>query len=276
MNDANARNTVPDRGFDPWTLAALAAIAYVLETALHEHGGHALACTLLGGHVRGFGAFYVDCDYRAMGTASIRWVALAGPIMSLCTGLVAANLVARCRRPLSRVFCWLLASIGCMTAFGYPVFSAIGGIGDLGVAPGGALQGVAAPWLWRVPMGVLGYLCYDRAVVWSMRRLGYIVGGGADRVVRIRRISLIAYLAGGVVSVLVGLLNPEGLVIVLTSAVASSLGGTSGFAWGPYRAQPLAEDPRPRNVLPRSRGWIVAAIVIVAGYALLFGPTIAN
>ena len=29
----------------------------------------------------------------------------------------------------------------------------------------------------------------------------------------------------------IGLLNPQGLAIVLISSVASSLGGTSGFLW---------------------------------------------
>ncbi|MFT4257681.1 MAG: hypothetical protein QM599_12110 [Pseudoxanthomonas sp.] len=264
------------RDSDWLAVAAIAALAFVLETALHEHGGHALACAALGGHVREFGAFHVDCDYRAMGAAAIRWVALAGPIMSLCTGIVAANLLTRCRRPLPALFCWLIASVGYLTAFGYPLFSAVGGIGDLGVGPDGALHGVAQPWLWRVPMGVLGYLCYDRAVVWSMRRLGDIVGGGEDRVRRIRRIALIAYLAIGVVAVLIGLLNPHGIVIVLVSAVASSLGGMSGFAWGPYRAAPSADDPRPRNVLPRSVAWIVVSLLGVLAYGIVFGPTIMN
>ena len=264
------------KGFDRITVAAMAAMAFVLGAALHEHAGHALACHVLGGHVRAFGAFYVDCDYRDMSAMGVRWVALAGPVVSVLVGIVGTILMPRCARPLPRLFWWLFASIGYMTGFGYLLFSAVAGIGDLGTGPDGALHALPNEWLWRVPMGVLGYGLYDRAVVWSMRHLGDMVGGGTDRVRRIRAISLTAYIAIGVSSVLIGLLNPQGLVIVLTSAAAASLGGTSGFAWGPYRAHPSSDDPRPRNTLPRSIAWIAAGIIVVAAYAVVFGPTIAN
>lgn len=65
------------RGFDPLTVKAIAALAYVLSTALHEHGGHAAAGAALGGHVKAFGAFYVDCDDRTMGGAGMRLDAIA-------------------------------------------------------------------------------------------------------------------------------------------------------------------------------------------------------
>ena len=89
----NATTTSKPLAIDWLTVMAISAQAYVLSTALHEHGGHASACVALGGSVRAFGAFYVDCDYRAMGDAAIRLVAIAGPVASVLSGLIAARLL---------------------------------------------------------------------------------------------------------------------------------------------------------------------------------------
>lgn len=70
------------------TLVAVSALAYVAAVALHEHLGHAGACVLLGSHPKELGAFYVDCDPRGLGSGAVRAVALAGPCVSLLTGLV--------------------------------------------------------------------------------------------------------------------------------------------------------------------------------------------
>lgn len=261
-------------GFDVLTVAAIAALAYVASTALHEHAGHALACQLLGGRVQALGAFYVQCDYRGLGSLAVRLVALAGPVMSLLLGVACAVVLPRLQTPLPRLFCWVLGSCGFMTAFGYLLFSGVAGIGDLGVGEEGVLHGVASPWLWRIAMAGVGYWLYDRAVVWSITRLGDLLGGGPLRLVRVRRLALLCYLAGALVSVLIGLLNPEGLVIVLTSAVAASLGGTSGFAWGPYRVRLAVDDPQPAQAIPRSWGWVLVGCVVVLAYAVVFGPTL--
>lgn len=179
-------------------------------------------------------------------------------------------------RTTGTLFWWLLAAVGFMTGFGYLVFSAVTGLGDFGTGSDGALPGVPMPWLWRLAMGVVGYWLYDRSVLWIVGQLGEQVGGGPDRVWRIRSIALLCYIAGGITCVLIGLINPEGLVIVLTSAAAASLGGTSGFAWGPYRAHPSNDDPRPRHVLPRSWAWILVSLASVLAYAVVFGPTLFN
>ena len=269
----NATTTSKPLAIDWLTVMAISALAYVLSTALHEHGGHASACVALGGSVRAFGAFYVDCDYRAMGDAAIRLVAIAGPVASVLSGLIAARLLRSARAQLSRLFCWLMASIGLMTGFGYMMFSAVAGIGDFGVGPEGALHGVPMEWLWRVLMGMVGYLLYDRGVLWSMRQLAAFTGGFEDRAQRVRRISLACYIAGCAASVVIGLFNPLGVVIVLSSAAAASLGGTSGFAWGPYRARIGAGDSG-ATVFPRSWAWIVVAVVVVLAYGVVFGPSI--
>jgi len=78
-----------------------------------------------------------------------------------------------------------------------------------------------------------------------------------------------------VTCIVIGLFNPEGIVIVLTSAAAASLGGTSGFAWGPPRTRVGAGDSD-AVVFPRIWAWIAVSVVIVLAYAIVFGPTIVN
>lgn len=261
------------RGFDWLTVAALAALAYVTGTALHEHLGHAASCIALGSDVKEFGAFYVECDNARLSAMGMKIVALAGPVVSLLLGLACARLLRFTQAPLTRLFVWMLASIGLMTAFGYMMFSGVAGIGDLGIGSEGLLHDVAMPWLWRVPMAAVGYFFYDRSVVWSMRTLAAITGGREERPRRVQRIALLTYIAGAVTCIAIGLFNPEGIVIVLTSAAAASLGGTSGFAWGPPRTRVGAGDSN-ATVFPRSWTWIIASLVLVLAYGIVFGPTI--
>lgn len=273
MNDTAASATPRADRIDWLTLAALAALAYVLATALHEHAGHAVACIALGGKVRAFGAFYVDCDYRAMGAAGIRLIALAGPLVSLLLGLLCARLLRGARTPWMHLFWWAMASIGLMTAFGYLMFSAVSDLGDFGTGADGAFHGLPMPWLWRIAMGGVGYWLYDRSVVWSMRTLAAAAGGRQNRPQRVQRIALLCYLAGAATCIGIGLFNPEGFVILLTSAAAASLGGTSGFAWGPARTRVGAgeTDPTP---YPRSWAWIIVGAALVLAYGVLLGPSI--
>ncbi|WP_309570975.1 hypothetical protein [Deinococcus sp.] len=259
------------------TVAALSALAYLLATALHEHLGHALSCAALGGHLRELGAFYVDCDYRAMPGAAIRFVALAGPLLSLLTGLLsfAALRATPPQGTHRRVFLWLLGSIGLMTATGYLLFSGVTGLGDFGTSRDGLLYHAAPEGLWRGMMGVLGLAGYLLTVRVMLRSMDSLIGGaGRERVARAQRLSLTAYLTGGVVSLLIGVLNPVGVVILLTSAAAASLGGTSALAWGMMYLNRKKDTGLPPLILPRSWAWIAAGIIFTVAYGLILGPSL--
>lgn len=56
-------------------------------------------------------------------------------------------------------------------------------------------------------------------------------GSGVTRIRPARLTALWSYFAGAGVYLAIGVLNPHGLVIVITSALASSMGGTSGLLW---------------------------------------------
>jgi hypothetical protein len=264
---------LPDR----MTLVAISSLAYVLAVGLHEHLGHSAACVLLGSHATELGAFYVNCDDSRLSSLGVRLVELAGPLVSLLTGVL-SFLILRRRvprdAPAAYYFFWLLGSIGLMDAAGYPLFSGVSGVGDLGVDPNGALYGASPPWLWRVALTIAGAFAYYRAIKYSLRAIEpRAAGRGAERIHYARRVALTSYITGAMVYLAIGLLNPYGWVIVASSALASSMGGTSGLLWMMQRLDPAREGSGSGLYFPRSWSWIAVATAVTLAYAAVLGPT---
>lgn len=269
----NTVPTIPDR----LTLIAISALAYIVEVAFHEHLGHSTACVLLGSHVLEFGAFYVNCDDTLLSPSGVRAVAVAGPLVNVIIGLVSFGVLRRvgANSRAAWYFTWLLGSLGLMTAAGYPLFSGISGTGDLGTEPDSALHGVSPEWLWRSVLAVFGAISYFLVVRFAARVLDPRAGGtGARRIQTARMVLLVSYLTGGAVYLAVGVLNPYGFVIVATSALASSLGGTSGLLWMRRLLDRSRDVAPPGLYFSRSWAWISVAVISVAAYALFLGPTI--
>jgi hypothetical protein len=275
-------NTAPGSGVTPalpdrLTLIAISALAYVVGVALHEHFGHALACVALGSHPIEMGAYYVNCDDALLSSLRIRLVELAGPLVSVLTGVVCLQLLRRLPR-LSGAgfyFLWLLGALGLMDAAGYALFSGASGQGDLGTTSDGALYGASPEWLWRVALFVVGAVAYR----WVMRIAVAAIeprlsGSGDGRIRSARLTALTSYLTGGAVAVLIGLLNPQGIVIVVLSSIASSLGGTIGllFMMQWLKGRPDAQGPG--LYFARSWTWIGIAVAVTVAYAAIFGPTL--
>ncbi|MGH7412241.1 MAG: hypothetical protein ACREJ6_14440, partial [Candidatus Methylomirabilis sp.] len=72
----------------------------------------------------------------------------------------------------------------------------------------------------------------------------------------------------------IGLLNPHGLIIVLISAAASSLGGTSGLAWMMQLLDRKKSSFAGPLSLERNWPWVIAGFVVTMLYALILGPTL--
>ncbi|MFZ5881099.1 MAG: hypothetical protein ACOY0R_17155 [Chloroflexota bacterium] len=259
------------------TLIAISAFSVILATALHEHGGHALACAALGGNLNELGAFYVDCQYESVTSLGYRFVAFAGPFASLLVGLIGMFIFDRAPRANSQMkfFLWHFATVNLMIAAGYFMFSGILGIGDFGLDQNGVFYQVEPAWLVRVGLTVLGMAAYFGVVFYSMRKMDTFIGGaGQERVNRAQMLSLVAWLSGGVVAVLIGFLNPYGIVIVLISSVASSMGGTSGLTWMMQMLNRKKDTGDAPFILERNWAWIGASAAFLAVYAAVFGPTI--
>jgi hypothetical protein len=264
---------MPEELPDRVTLIAISALAYVMAVGLHEHLGHATACVLLGSHATELGAFFVNCDDSLLGSAAVRAVAVAGPLVSLLVGvlcLLALRAVPE-RSPRAFYFLWLLGTIALMSAAGYPLFSGVAGIGDLGTGSDGALRDVQPEWLWRVALAAFGALSYWGVARLSMRLIApRLAGSGEPRVRRASRIARLSYITGAVVYLAIGVFNPYGLLIVLESVLPSSLGGTSGLLWMMEALRRQHAGSGPDLDFSRSRGWIAASALVTIGYALVF------
>ncbi len=265
--------STPDR----LTLIAISALAYITATGLHEHLGHTLTCIFVGGHPSEIGAFYVNCDYTGLSDLQIRLVALAGPLVSLLVGIVSFLYLHR-KPPRSSAFyffIWLLGTIGLMAATGYLLFSGVTGIGDFGDSRDGLFYQVSPEWLWRIGLTLAGLASYALIIYIAVRLIDpHLAGAGRSRIRYGRQLTLIAYLTGAVVSVAIGLLNPHGLIIVITSATASSLGATSGLLWMMQWLDRKLQVLAPGLVFKRSWCWILLSGIVTIVYAVVLGPTL--
>jgi hypothetical protein len=268
-----AEPAAPDR----LTLVAISCLAYVLAVALHEHAGHSAMCRMLGSHTLEMGAFYSNCDDAKLTSGGVRWVAVAGPLISLLTGVVGFRILSVFRRASAagRYFWWLLGSLGFMEAAGYPLFSGVSGLGDLGTGADGVLRGAQPEWSWRIALVAIGFIGYWLVVRHALARLMPLLSGsGAARVRVARRAALISYIAGAVVYLIIGVVNPYGINMVLMSVLPSSLGGTSGLLWMFKWANRSTASGGPGLYFDRRWGWIVSGTIVTVFYAVVFGPTL--
>jgi hypothetical protein len=266
-----------DYGVDYLTVIALSMLAYTLAVLLHEHIGHTLACISLGGHPVELGAFYVNCQYANMADLPIRLVALAGPIVSLITGAICLFFLDRIPKGSShmRYWAWLFGTISLMTAAGYLMFSGVTGLGDFGSSRDGALYLARPEWLWRLALAVIGCAGYALVIYLSLGKMDTLIGGGGiPRVAQAQKLALTSYLSGTLMSVIIGLLNPQGIIIVLISAAASTLGGTSGLAWMMQMLDRKKVSSATPLRLERSWFWVSMGFIAAILYAVILGPTL--
>lgn len=255
---------------DAWTCAAIGAVAYCLSNLVHEGLGHGGACLLAHCRPLQLNAIFFDHQPGPAGSPVERVIAAAGSITNLAVGL-AAFAWLRLRPSASgsgRLFLWLLVAVNLTMAFGYLMFSGIGGVGDWAVVT----QGLSPAWLVRLGLAACGALLYfgllPRLVSPELAPL--LAGGGS----RSRALALLVrrpYLMGGAVFVAAGLLNPYGMELVLISAVAASFGGTSLLAWNRFDAGGAHAAPM---LVRRSTPWMAAGLLSVALFVGVLGPGI--
>lgn len=260
-----------DRGYpavDLPTVIGWALILMPLLTAWHEVGGHALACAVQGGTVTEIGAFSVHCTSLA-GPARIA-LAGAGVLANTALAVLAWRLWRSARTDHGRLVLWWTWTTQALVAAGYLAFSGLTGVGDFGLAAGGAMAGLDLPrsaGLALAGVGILAYVMIIRAGIGSLSAM--LGSGPATRQSR-RRLTAGYYLAAGTAAVAVSLLNPQGLMVTLMSAAASTFGGLAGL-W-PIGARGLSAGEARPFALPRNRIVILAGLTITGLFALVLGP----
>ena len=260
----------PHPSIDRWTLIGLALLLSPVLTMGHELAGHALTCLAVGQHPTELGAYYVECP-GATGWAG-RVVAMAGTSVDVLLAVLAFLAWRHALRPLPRLALWIVFVVKGMVAAGYWLFSGVTGFGDWGTGAGGGIGPLPAPWLWRIGMVAIGLVAYIGVVRLAIRTLNAMLGGG-EQAARVRKqTALTVYLVGGIGALLVGLLNPHGMVITLMSAVAASFGGTAGLfnvAYARVWSQAPVDFCVGRHVV-----LLIAGLVMTLTFAFVLGPTL--
>ncbi len=251
---------------DLWTLAAFGGLAYMISNVLHEGLGHGGVAWLSGAH-----QITVTSTYMEAGIDD-RWIEAAGTLVNLvfgALGLVVLQAIRRLSVP-SRLFLWSITAFNLLLGTGYFLFSGVGGIGDWAVW----MKGLSPMWVCRVGFALLGAASYAAAAWLLARELVGIVGAYASEG-RMRRMTFIMYLAGGLTACLAGVRNPMGWKLVLISAAASSFGGASGLMWIPSIAARAARGMSDKSVAapaPRMPLLWIAAVLLLIGYVWILGP----
>lgn len=265
-----AHDALPYPSIDRWTLIGLALLLLPILTMGHELGGHALTCLAVGQHPTELGAYYIECP-GATGWAG-RVVAMAGTGVDVLVAVLGYLAWRHASRPLSRLALWIVFVVKGMVAAGYWLFSGVTGFGDWGTGAGGGIGPLPTPWLWRFVLVAIGLVAYIAVVKLAIRTLNEMLGGG-EQAARVRKqTALTVYIVGGISALLVGLLNPHGIVITLMSAVAASFGGTAGLfnvAYSPMRTQVPADF-----CVDRHFALLIAGLVMTLAFAFVLGPTL--
>jgi hypothetical protein len=253
------------------TVIAISLVAYGLQNVIHEGLGHGGAGWLLGVKPVMLNAIFYDYDQATASVASQKWIASAGSIANLLFAglfLVWSRLLSRSSSASLRYFLWLSAAVNLLDAFGYLLFSGLGGIGDWEKV----VQGLEPHLLWRLGLaasgGVLYFVVAPRLL---MPGLSEFVSADDSRLSRTKVLTLFPYLAGGALYVTAGLLNPQGLQLVLISAAAASFGGTSLLAWYPAQAagKGTLGTATPFGIGKSPIWWMLAAVTVVVFVGVL-------
>jgi hypothetical protein len=251
---------------DLLTIAAIAIVATVIADFIHEGLGHGGMCVATGLRPLVLSTVHFECS------ADTRLVEAGGTLANLIFGALSWGALRAVKQSAPwRYFFWLLMTFNLFHVGGYFLFSGIGNIGDWAAV----VAGWQPAYAWRVGLAALGIVTYFFLFVpLSLRELRPFLGKDAKiRVRRARQLTLVPYLTVGILSCVAGALNPVGPLLLLLSAAAGSFGGNSGMAWmwsllyGPRI--PSSEFQMPE--IERSRGWIIAAVVLAIGFIIVLG-----
>jgi hypothetical protein len=257
---------------DPVTIAAIGLLAGALVDLIHEGLGHGGACLLVGGKPALLTTMNFVWDDTGFSRWALRTVSAGGTIANLLAGALA---LVWLRRPPSSVhlhyFLWLFTAMNLYVGTGYFLYSGFSNIGDWA----NFIAGLPGYWLWRTLLILFGGAGYYLCVRMMLAKVRPLTGGDpATRYRRANLLMLIPYFCGAIMSVIAGALNPQARALILISAVAASLGGTCGFAWGPQLLRDpdwLVSSAQPAPI-PRNWGWIVAGGFVTAAFVGIFGP----
>ncbi len=235
------------------TLAAIAALAFIVACVAHEAVGHGGMCVAVGGQVTLLTSVYFHCTRGGPLTDA------AGPLMNLA---VAAGFwsILRLRRSLPanwRLFLVFAMAFNLFWGAGYFVFSAVTNTGDWAFV----LRGLALEpsWLWRCLMGALGVYLYERSVAITASHLPP------------RTPLVVPYLVAGAVSCLAALFFTGPTLPALRESAQESLGAAVGLLLLAFRNSRREESQSSILWVGPSKGWLLAAALGLLAFVATLG-----
>lgn len=228
------------------TIIAMAVVASVISSLLHEGLGHGVTAWLRGD---------VVIELTSNHLASVRpdrLVDAAGTIADLVAGAVSFLLLPRIRSANTRFFLWFLGAVCLLMGAGYFLFSGVLGLGDWA----DLIAGLPHPALLRTIMAVVGAVSYVACV----RLIAIAVRPYVRRRGEYNTVGRLPYYASCAFWCLAGAFDPMGLRLMLLSSIPASFGGMSGLMWADS-LMPRTAPGEEMTVRP-SRTWWVLAIVL--------------
>ena len=252
---------------DSLTLVALGVLAFAFANVTHEALGHGLMALAVGAKP----ILLTTCYFVAEGSTS-RWIPAGGGMANLGVGLLFLVWLRtiRPRPPHFAYFLVLAAAFNLLFAAGYPAYSGIAEFGDWAAVT----SGLTPPWLWRILLVVISVVLYYV----SLELLAYAIrpfccAGQPAALQRLRRVTLIPYLAALGIACLAGAFNPSGWTRIFTSALPAAA-AAFGLTQMDHFSRATAHDPEVQAAGPvaRSYPWIATACLVVVFFVGVLGP----
>jgi hypothetical protein len=121
-------------------------------------------------------------------------------------------------------------------------------------------------------MGLIGVLLYVATVRWAVSLMAKMVSAGEVNRSDLARLTVPAYVAGGILFVAAAVFNPVGPSLILASGAGASLGLTFGLLLVPRMIEAETEQRTVAQFLPLNWSWIIVAVLVAAVFIGVFGP----
>jgi hypothetical protein len=246
-----------ERRHNKASIAAMAAIAVSLATALHEGVGHGLIAWLRGDTVTQLTSNHLST------LQGDRWVSAGGTLANLAVGIVSMMLsIVAGKRANLRYFLWLFGALNLLSGAGYFLFSGALGIGDWQQVIAG-LPHYAAMRILMALFGAILYVSFLRLI--AMEVHPFLASQGDYSA-----LARWPYLVACAVDCLAGAFDPMGVRLLLISTIPAVFGGFSGLLWANVFLPKFCVNS-PLTVQRSVALWVLA--VIVAGlFVGVLGP----
>lgn len=248
---------------DKLTVIAISAIACVLQDVLHEGLGHGVTAWLSGANHLTISTVALQCDIDT------RWISANGTLVNLFFGTVFWVFLLKPKRysPAARYFLVMAMAGNLFTGTGYFFFSGVTNYGDWAAV----IRGLQPHWMWQIALVGIGVVSYYASMLVVAAQLKAFRGPD-DGPQRLRVLCWTPYVTDGILAGLGGLLNPLGLIYVVTSAMPSTLGANAGL-WSLPSMVRTSKPGENDQVEPirRSAVWIAAGAVVSLLFIVVLG-----